>query len=168
MTKRSSSLWSNLFRKRNPVTEHIIEMWSTTPLFRDIPKREILQLVCDMPSRSYAENEYIFHAGDQGAGAAIILSGKVQIRSGDVLLAELTEGDFFGEIALVLDVPRTADAIAVMDTELIFFLRPELEDWLSRSPYFAGRLGSNLAYVLAQRLIQANKALEQAGHTEQL
>jgi len=168
MTKRASSLWSNLFRKRSPITDHIIDMWSTTPLFRDIPKREILQLVRDIPPRCYATNEYIFHSGDQGAGAAIILSGKVHIRSGDVLLAELNEGDFFGEIALVLDVPRTADAIAVEDTELIFFLRPELEDWLSRSPYFAGRLGSNLAYVLAQRLIQANKALEQAGQSGQL
>ncbi|MDH5407851.1 MAG: cyclic nucleotide-binding domain-containing protein [Gammaproteobacteria bacterium] len=168
MTKRASSLWSNLFRKRNPITDHIIDMWSTTPLFRDIPKREILQLVRDMPPRNYAPNEYIFHSGDQGAGAAIILSGKVHIRSGEVLLAELKEGDFFGEIALVLDVPRTADAIAVEDTELLFFLRPELEDWLSRSPYFAGRLGSNLAYVLAQRLIQANKSLEQAGQSSQI
>ena len=80
----------------------------------------------------------------------------------------LSDGDFFGEIALVLDVARTADAIATEDTELIFFLRPELDEWLARSPYFAGRLGANLAYVLAQRLLQANKALVQAGHEGQI
>ena len=168
MSKRASSLWSNLFRKGNPLTEHVTELWSATPLFRDIPKREILQLVRDMPPRHFKAGEYIFHSGDAGAGAAVIINGKVEIRSAGVLLAELSDGDFFGEIALVLDVPRTADAIAVLDTELIFFLRPELDEWLARSPYYAGRLGANLAYVLAQRLLQANKALVNAGHEGQL
>ncbi|MDH5446202.1 MAG: cyclic nucleotide-binding domain-containing protein [Gammaproteobacteria bacterium] len=164
MSKRASSLWSNLFRKGNPLTEHVTELWSATPLFRDIPKREILQLVRDMPPRHFKAGEFIFNNGDAGAGAAVIINGKVEIRSAGVLLAELSDGDFFGEIALVLDVPRTADAIAVEETELIFFLRPELDEWLARSPYFAGKLGANLAYVLAQRLLQANKALVQAGH----
>lgn len=168
MSKRASSLWSNLFRKGNPLTEHVTELWMATPLFRDIPKREIMQLVRDMPPRHFKADEHIFHSGDAGAGAAIIINGKVEIRSAGVLLAELSDGDFFGEIALVLDVPRTADAIAVEETELIFFLRPELDEWLARSPYFAGRLGANLAYVLAQRLLQANKALVHAGHEGQL
>lgn len=168
MSKRASSLWSNLFRKGNPLTEHVTELWSATPLFRDIPRREILQLVRDMPPRHFQANEYIFHSGDAGAGAAVIISGKVEIRSAGVLLAELKDGDFFGEIALVLDVPRTADAVAVEETDLIFFLRPELDEWLARSPYFAGKLGANLAYVLAQRLLQANKALVTAGHEGQI
>ena len=168
MSRKASSLWSNLFRKGNPLAEHVTELWSATPLFRDIPKREIMQLVRDMPPRRFKAGEYIFHSGDAGAGAAVIISGKVEIRSSGVLLAELGDGDFFGEIALVLDVPRTADAIAVCDTELIFFLRPELDEWLARSPYYAGRLGANLAYVLAQRLLQANKALVNAGHEGQL
>ena len=157
-----------MFRKGNPLTEHVTELWSATPLFRDIPKREIMQLVRDMPPRQFNAGEHIFHNGDAGAGAAVIISGSVEIRSAGVLLAELHDGDFFGEIALVLDVPRTADAIAVEDTELIFFLRPELDEWLGRSPFFAGKLGANLAYVLAQRLLQANKALVQAGHEGQL
>jgi len=163
MSKRASSLWSNLFRKGNPLTEHVTDLWSATPLFRDIPKREIMQLVRDMPPRQFKAEESIFNSGDAGAGAAVIISGKVEIRSAGVLLAELSDGDFFGEIALVLDVPRTADAIAVTNTELMFFLRPELDEWLARSPYYAGKLGANLAYVLAQRLLQANKALVNAG-----
>ena len=168
MKQHFSSLWSNMFRKRNPLTEHITELWSATPLFRDIPKREILQLVRDMPPRHFKSGEFIFHSGDQGAGAAVILNGQVEIQSDGIKLAQLGDGDFFGEIALVLDVPRTADAIAMTETDLIFFLRPELDEWLARSPYFAGKLGANLAYVLAQRLLQANKALVKAGQESQL
>jgi len=165
MKQTPNSLWGNLFRKHNPLTEHITNLWAATPLFRDIPKREIRQLVRDMPPRRYGSDESIFKRGDQGAGAAVILKGKVEIRSGGVVLTELEEGDFFGEIALVLDVPRTADAIAVEETELIFFMRPELEEWLSRSPYFAGKLGTNLAYVLAQRLLSTNTAVQLANET---
>ncbi len=162
MISKHDTLWANLFRQRPPLAEHTAQLWAVTPLFRDIPLREIRQLVGDMPPREYSRDEYVFHRGDQGAGAAIILSGRVQIRSGEVVLAELQAGDFFGEISLVLDVPRTADAIAVeSSTQLMFFLRPELEEWMTRAPYFAGRLSTNLAYVLAQRLMQVNRSLEQ-------
>ena len=158
-TSQNISLWSNIFKRAAPWGKRVALLWSETPLFNNIPKREIALLSRNMHSRHYNVGEYIFHTGDEGAGAAIILNGKIEIKAGDVVLATLKEGDFFGEISLVLDERRTADAIAVEDTELVFFLRPELERWIKRAPQQGAKLGTNLAHILAKRLSHANEML---------
>ena len=66
----------------------------------------------------------LFHKGDNWqqqcarlwAATALIVAGQIEIRSGEVVLAKLASGDYFGEIALVLDVPRTADAVTMEET----------------------------------------------------
>lgn len=156
---KNTSLWKNLFKRADPWTKRVAFLWSETPLFKRIPKREIALLSKNMHSRHYKTGEYIFRTGDQGAGAAILLSGKVEIKAGNVVLATLNEGDFFGEISLVLDERRTADAIASEDTEVVFFLRPELERWIKRAPQHGAKLGTNLAHILAKRLLHANEML---------
>jgi CRP-like cAMP-binding protein len=158
----ASSLWGSLFRRQNPWHETVAELWSATPFFQEIPLREIRKMTRSMHPRQYSANEFIFHIGDQGAGAAIILSGVIEIRYNDTVLARLSRGDFFGEIALVLDERRTADAIAVQDTELVFFLRPDLEEWIKRAPQHGAKLSANLAHVLAKRLAHANKMLAES------
>lgn len=160
---KKNSLWGNLFRKGDNWQQQCSRLWAQTPLFDGIAKREIERLVENMIPRAYQSGEFIFHDGDQGAGAALIVAGQIEIRSGEVVLARLGSGDFFGEIALVLDVPRTADAVAMEETQLLFFLQAELDEWLARAPYYAGRLSKNLANVLAQRLTSANKALARRG-----
>lgn len=155
----NNSLWDNLFRHNDSWDKQVAALWSQTPLFNDIPFHEISRLVRDMVPRTYAPGETIFHRGEPGAGAALIVEGQVEIRTGEVTLTQLNKGDFFGEVALVLDVPRTADAVATADTRLLFFLSAGLDEWLTRRPFYAGRLSKNLANILAQRLIQANAAL---------
>ena len=159
----NSSLWGNLFHKGDNWQQQCARLWAATALFDGIPKREIERLVAAMIPRSYQSGELIFHDGDEGAGAALIVAGQIEIRSGEVVLAKLASGDYFGEIALVLDVPRTADAVAMEETQLLFFLQSELDEWLARAPYYAGRLSKNLANVLAQRLTLANRALARRG-----
>ena len=101
----------------------------------------------------------MFKQDDRGAGAALILSGQVAVRSGNTTLAELSSGDFFGEVALAVDERRTADAIACEDTELVFFLRHELEEWIEQAPREGAQLGLNLALILGNRLRKANQML---------
>jgi len=156
---RQQSIWSGIFRKPGDWHQQVADLWSQTPFFQNIPKREIIKLSHNMHLRHYAAEEYIFHAGDQGAGAAIILQGDVEIRFQDTLLAHLTGGDFFGEIALVLDERRTADAIAVKPVDLVFFLRPDFEEWVNRAPQHGAKLSANLAHVLARRLLHTNQMM---------
>ncbi|MDH5547539.1 MAG: cyclic nucleotide-binding domain-containing protein [Gammaproteobacteria bacterium] len=159
MSEQPSSLWGSLFRAKEPWYEEVMSLWARTPFFANIPEREIIKLAKVMHPRKFNAEEFIFRYGDQGAGAAMIISGAVEISYQGTVLATLQRGDFFGEIALVLDERRTADAVAKEPCEVVFFLRPDLDEWIARAPQHGARLSTNLAHVLAKRLLHANKML---------
>ncbi|RDH83724.1 MAG: cyclic nucleotide-binding domain-containing protein [endosymbiont of Galathealinum brachiosum] len=148
--------WQNLFRHKQDRTSEVTDMWMSTPLFNKITKRECRELVKTMHPRHYKKGELVFNSGDIGASIVLIRSGGIEIKAVDKLLAELISGDFFGEIALIIDEPRTADAIAAEDSELIFFLRSDLEEWVKRSPKSGAQFMLNIATVLAARLRHTN------------
>ncbi|NDY43209.1 cyclic nucleotide-binding domain-containing protein, partial [Dissulfurirhabdus thermomarina] len=77
-----SPVWHNLFRRRPPWAEEVAGLWAATPLFEGIPRREVLRLARDMHPRSFEEDEVVFRAGDVGAGAVLVLEGRVEIRVG--------------------------------------------------------------------------------------
>ncbi len=149
-------LWHNLFRKKEDRVTQVTEMWMATPLFEKISRRECRELVRTMHPRHYKKGEMVFNSGDIGASIVLIRSGSIEIRAAEKLLAELAAGDFFGEVALIIDEPRTADAIATEDSELIFFLRSDLEEWVKRSPKSGAQFMLNIATVLAARLRHTN------------
>lgn len=149
-------LWHNLFRKKDDRISQVTEMWMDTPLFDKISARECRELVKTMHPRHYKKGEMVFNSGDIGASIVLIRSGAIEIKAAEKLLAELTAGDFFGEVALIIDEPRTADAIATEESELIFFLRSDLEEWVKRSPKSGAQFMLNIATVLAARLRHTN------------
>ena len=149
-------LWQNLFRPQTKMVTEVTSMWMKTPLFEKIPVRICRELVKVMHPRQYKKDEKIFNSGDIGTSVVLIRSGKVEIKAGDKLLAELQAGDFFGEVALIIDEPRTADAIATEDSELIFFLRSDLKEWTQRSPSNGAKFMLNISKVLAARLRHTN------------
>lgn len=161
MDKNEHPLWKNIFRHKDRVTE-VAKLWAETPLFIQISATSIHELVGHMHPRAYTKNEVVFKTGDIGAGAVLIKSGRVAIKAGEQTLALLEPGDFFGEVALVVDEPRTADAVAVEASELIFFLRPDLEEWIHNAPKQGAQLMINLSRVLAGRLRHANDMLSQS------
>jgi len=68
----------------------------------------------------YRENTYVFREGETGREMYYILSGKVQVEksTGHVkkILTEMGPGEYFGEMALLADIPRSASALAVEDS----------------------------------------------------
>jgi len=153
--------WSNLFKARDDQTTEISKLWMASPLFTQIPERICRQLVSTMHIRNYEPGETIFKAGERGAGAVIIRSGMVSIRAGSQELSQLGRGDFFGEIALVANEPRTANAISLSKSELVFFLQTDLTEWKEHSPKYGAQLVTNLARILATRLRESNERLSQ-------
>jgi CRP/FNR family cyclic AMP-dependent transcriptional regulator len=156
MDNQKHPLWQNLFRPKGERITEVTSMWMKTPLFEKIPISKCRELVKDMHPRQYKKGEKIFNSGDIGTSVVLIRSGSIEIKAGDKLLAELQAGDFFGEVALIIDEPRTADAIAIEDSELIFFLRSDLEEWIQRSPSNGAQFMLNIAKVLAARLRHTN------------
>ena len=151
--------WDNLFRRRRSWQIEATRMLADSIIFSDIPRRVLRHLVDGMYHRHYHNNEVIFQAGDPGLGMYLVLSGAVVIQLDGKQLAELKPGDFFGEVALFGDEVRTADATASGDSELIGFFRPDLQEWVERSPKLGVKVLFQLGKVLAERLRRTNDHL---------
>ncbi len=151
--------WSNLFKHQDNDINTIAEMWSNSPLFKDIPLRHITALSENMHIRNYQQDEVVFREGDQGAGSILVLEGQVRIMAQKTPISILEQGDFFGEIALAENDKRTADAVCNKPCRLVFFLKQDLEEWIEVEHRLGIIFLKNLASTLAQRLHQANLLL---------
>jgi len=97
----------------------------------------------------------------------IILSGGVEIaigiRAGEKkVLAQLGEGDFFGELSLLDTENRSASAIATDHTQLLVFSQPDLLSLLERNPVLGNKILLNLARVISARLRKTNELLTES------
>lgn len=95
--------------------------------------------------RRYLPGQEIFSEGDPGDGLYVIGDGAVEIygvvaETHRCSLARYGPGDFFGELALVDENPRSATAVALRDTTLFFIPRQLMLDLLDRVPGLALRL----------------------------
>jgi CRP/FNR family cyclic AMP-dependent transcriptional regulator len=122
--------------------EHAVDKLSLLrnhSLFRDLPVQVIDRLGSYMKTRKVERGATIFSKGDPGTGLLGVLAGtvKVSVASADgkdVVLNVFHEGDVFGEIALLDGQPRTADAIAMTDCELIVIERRDFVPFLQDHP----------------------------------
>src|ERR1700730_14839324 len=110
-----------------------LEALRSVPLFASLDDAAARRLRSLLLVRDIKRNTAIFHAGDSGDSLCLIESGRVRISMTDeegklLTLAELAEGDFFGEIALIDGKPRSADATVIEDARVAVLSR---EDFLS-------------------------------------
>ncbi len=121
-------------------------------------------------SRSFSAGQTIFSAGDPGDGFYVIESGRVQItavvgNNEPRTLAIITAGDFFGEMAVLDDAPRSASARAETDTVTFFLSREQLLSLLDRRP----RIALNLIREFSNRMRALNqKYLDEIIQAERL
>ena len=108
-------------------------------LFRDLPPAVIEHLGSYMKTRRVTRGSTIFAKGDPGTGLMGVLAGtvKVSVASADgkdIVLNLFHEGEVFGEIALLDGRPRTADATAMSDCDLVVIERRDFVPFLSGHP----------------------------------
>jgi CRP/FNR family cyclic AMP-dependent transcriptional regulator len=156
-------LWENIFNFRQKKMDEIDNILLHIPVFQDLHKHELTVIKRILHQREYRDSEVIFKEGDVGLGMYIIVKGAVEIICGseDHKLTELDEGDFFGELALLDDAPRTATAVAKTPTELLCFFKPELLDIISRNPKTGSKILFKLAWTIGERLKSTNEQLNE-------
>ncbi len=120
-------------------TRDKLSLLRSHPLFRDLPSAVIEHLGSYMKTRRVARGTAIFAKGDPGAGLMGVLAGSVKVsvasaEGKDIVLNVFREGEVFGEIALLDGRPRTADATAMSDCELIVIERRDFVPFLSGHP----------------------------------
>ncbi|MCX8104219.1 MAG: cyclic nucleotide-binding domain-containing protein, partial [Candidatus Bipolaricaulota bacterium] len=108
--------------------------------------------------REFDAGSTIVREGDPtGIGFYLVLEGQVEVRKGQKVLAKLSVGDYFGEMALILDAPRSADVVAVQKTKCLMITRWELRSIISSYPDVALKIIAELA----RRLSATTQALKE-------
>src|SRR5581483_10770067 len=131
-----------------------LALLAATPLFAVLPGNELQELARTSRTRVYQRGEIIFRKDDPGYTLYIVVSGAVKISvssyDGDeIILAIFTAGQFFGELSLFDEEPRSADAEALERTEVLAVQREDLINVLERRPRIAIM---QLLKVLGQRI----------------
>lgn len=155
------SLWSNLFRRRHE-GDALRRLLRDVPLFEHLADKELAEVEAILYRRTYRQGETVFRQGDPGVGMYIVAEGVVSIRyePTDLELARLGEGDFFGEIALLNETPRSATARAETECVLLGFFQPDLLDLVERQPRLGVKVLLPLAQITGQRLLRADQEKE--------
>lgn len=148
-------LWENYFRPREK--DDIFALLKRLPIFESLSQRQLRLVERILHRRNYLEGEKVFQEGDSGSAMYIIESGEVVMHAGksEQEIARLHDGDFFGEISLLVDQPRSATARTVRDTKLIAFSQPDLLSLLETQPRLGIVVVMQLARILAERLQHA-------------
>jgi uncharacterized membrane protein len=129
------------------------DILAEVPLFSRLDDQEREALAAMLQPRTFREGERIFSAGDRGDALYIIRSGKVRLElttnEGEcLLLDEVDAGEVVGEISFLDSGPRTAGAIAAVDSELLEFERGQLLTFVQHHPHAA----LDLLGVMANRM----------------
>ena len=156
-----NSVWDNIFRPK-PLAG-TIALLKRVPMFRDLDRRELAEVEKILYRRQYAADEVIFRQGDPGVGMYVIETGAVAVVQEVTgrTLAALGPGDFFGEIALLNETPRSARVMATAPAVLHGLFQAELYDLVERSPRLGVKLLLPLARNLGSRLVHADDRLRQ-------
>jgi CRP/FNR family cyclic AMP-dependent transcriptional regulator len=122
----------------------------TVPFFANLSQGEAQKLAERLVIRHFSPGQIIFHHGDPGGLLYIIMGGKVKIthstpEGNEALLAILGENDFFGELALLDDSPRSATAEALQNTETLTLHRDEFINFIHNNPQFSLHVLQTLA-----------------------
>ncbi len=138
-----------------------LSVLSRVPLFAGLPRPELAAIMQVMRPRPFRRDEIVFRKGDAGRVMYIIISGRVRIfmtteDEQEVSLAILGPGDFFGELAILDDKPRSASAIAMERSETLALSRDDFLAILREHVEIA----TAIMAVLSVRLRQADEQIE--------
>ncbi len=137
-----------------------VQVFSSLPIER-------LRLYAYLSMRMcYQAGEFVFHQCDSNDLGYIVVSGKLQVvtelKDQCVLLHELKEGDFFGGLALLSDVPRLFSVRAITDAECLTMNRETFRKLLLQFPETAVKLLD----VMIRRIVKMEEKLLHARTSE--
>jgi CRP-like cAMP-binding protein len=125
-----------------------VELLKRVPLFSKLDKKGLQGVAqiadeLDLPAGKEMATE-----GDRGREFFVLLKGEADVTKGGRSINTMKEGDFFGEIALVTKMPRTASVTATTDVDVLVITEQAFDSLLKRSP----EIGRSVAEALAERV----------------
>lgn len=157
-----NSFWGNIFKNHRQQKEGLLTILEKIPIFQGLSRKELLAIKPHLHLREFDEGEVIFHQGDPGMGMYVIEQGTVKIvyEPADMVLAELADGEFFGELALLDEAPRSAAAIAKTPCRIWGLFQSDLFGLIERNPRLGVKITLALAKIIGKRLRHSNQELQ--------
>ena len=120
------------------------------PLFSGLSVEEASSVLGTAKERDYPEGDRIIRQGQEGGrGFYLVVEGRVRVSTGSTTLAEFGPGEYFGEMALLLDdTPRTADVTATTAVRALVITQWDFRALIKTHP----DIGVKLMAELARRL----------------
>jgi CRP-like cAMP-binding protein len=131
---------------RDAYIEHLTQV----PLFSACSKDELRKLSRRTTDIPIAEGHVLVKEGDRGLEFFVIVSGRAKVSRKGRKVGELGPGDFFGELALLIDADRNATVTALTPMEAIVLSRREFEAALADAPRMTRKIMSGMARRLAE------------------
>jgi small-conductance mechanosensitive channel/CRP-like cAMP-binding protein len=129
----------------------IAERLSAVDIFAPLSADEITMLAQAAVSHVFAPSETVIRAGEPGSSMFVVHKGRVRVQVSDNgrarTLATLSEGDFFGEMALFTGEPRTANVLALEETEVLEIGHSAMKRVFDTNP----DLVESLSFIMAER-----------------
>src|SRR5438477_1507381 len=143
----------------------IADRLSAVDVFAPLSNDELRQLAEATVTHVFAPGETLIRAGDEGSSMFVVHSGKVAVqvsdRAGPRKVAELTEGNFFGEMALFTGEPRTANVVAMEETEVLEIGHAAMKQLFDTNP----SLAESISLTIAERQADLARGSERAAQT---
>ncbi len=131
--------------------KEIIDRLSAVDIFAPLSAEETEKLATATSRHVFAPGELVIRAGDQGSSMFVVHNGRVQVQVSDGgkprPIAMLSEGAFFGEMALFTGEPRTANVVALEETEVLEIGHAAMKHLFETNP----DLAESISWTIAER-----------------
>jgi CRP/FNR family transcriptional regulator, cyclic AMP receptor protein len=130
------------------------ETLSRVPLFSGMKEKDLKRLGKRMQERSFSEGDAVTTQGETGLGFFVIEDGNATVSRNGEIVRNLGPGDFFGEVALIDEGPRSATVVATTDLRCRGMTAWEFKPFVEEHP--------EVAWALLQTMVGRLRAAESA------
>lgn len=140
------------------------EVLKKISFFDTLSDDELKEVLALTKQEDFKEGDTIFNEGDTGDKLFIIIAGAVRISKqipgmGEEALCVLRTGDYFGEMALIENITRTADAKAHEGSSVITIAKEDLQSLMEKNREMGYKILSKFVETLSRRLRETNDKL---------
>jgi RimJ/RimL family protein N-acetyltransferase len=135
----------------------ITEVTRQSDIFQGLSDGELSQLAQICKMKSYPAGKTICSEGECGGEIFVLAEGKASVmakgnRKKRIKIGSIGQGEIFGEMSIIEDLPRVADLITDVDSKLVVIDRFELENLMNRNSHLGKMVMQNMAQGLSRKL----------------
>jgi len=144
-----------------------VHLLKNIPYFSELTIEEMQNLVASSQKQKYSRRSTVLHKDDVGDDTYLIMIGKVKVivahaDGKEIILNILKAGDFFGEMAVFDNMPRSATVVAEEDCELLIISRETITNQIKRNPQIAFKMLADMS----RRLRDADEQISGLAHLD--